>query len=124
MIAPNARSSYPAPYPAVAIPTCVFIPPITDPLGRNWDQPDMTDVTFDDTHVMLTQKQFDGLAEYSTTTPSGVYPGKCWKAQGLDWPKEHGGFPKPNGKWYLRWFGLCEDPNKCSNNGREIIIIN
>lgn len=117
----NVRSSYPAPFPAVAIPTCQFIPPITDPMGRHWRQPDMLDVTFDDTHVLLTQAQFDGLAEYSTTYPSGVYPGKCWKAQIAE--DLGGGKWRWTNIWKLRWFGLCEDPTKCSNNQREIIII-
>lgn len=123
MIAPSPRAIYPAPLLAVAIPTCAFIPPITDPLGRHWDQPDMTAVEFDDTHALLTQAQFDGLPEYTTTTPGGVYPGKCWKAQGLIWPERHGGFPKPTGKWYLRWYGESTiGPGFCSNHQREIII--
>lgn len=123
MIAPNPRTSYPAPHAAVVFTTGTFIPPITDPLGKHWRQPDMTAVDFDDTHVLLTQAQFDGLAEYSTTNPTGVYPGKCWKAQELTWPEPHGSFPKATGKWFLRWFGESTiGPGFCSNNHREIII--
>jgi hypothetical protein len=123
MIQTAARSIYRAPMFAAVIPTCAFIPPITDPQGRSWRQPDMATVEFDDTHVLLTQAQFDGLPEYSTTTPTGVYVGKCWKAQELIWPDRHGGFPKATGKWFLRWFGESEiGPGYCSNHQREIII--
>lgn len=120
MIAPNPRASYPAPHAAHLVPTCASIPPITDPQGRSWRQPDMTAVEFDDTHVLLTQAQFDGLAEYSTTTPSGVYPGKCWKAEVLEF---EGRGVRRTGKWLLRWFGESTiGPGYCSNHQREIII--
>lgn len=121
MIATTGRASHPAPMLAVVLTTCQFIPPITDPMGRSWRQPNMMDVEFDDTHALLTKAQFDGLAEYSTTTPTGVYPGKCWKVAGRE--RTTTGF-RLTGIWYLRWFGYCEDPNMCSNNQREIIIIN
>jgi hypothetical protein len=118
------RATYPAPALAVVHATCVFIPPITDPLGRSWRQPDLTDVTMDDTHVMLTKRQFDELADYSTTWPTGVYPGKCWKARMAE-DRIVGGqaFMAWSNVWMLRWFGECADPTMCSNNQREIIII-
>lgn len=118
------RATYPAPALAVVIPTCVFIPPITDPMGKSWRQPDLTDVTMDDTHVMLTKREFKELSDYSTTNPTGVYPGKCWKArqaeaviiggeQRLRWTDT----------WLLRWFGESEiGPGYCSNHHRIIII--
>jgi hypothetical protein len=119
------RSIYPAPAFAAAIPTAAFIPPITDPLGRHWDQPkDMCDVEFDDTHVLLTQAQFDGLADYSRSQPSGVYPGKCWKIRQcetvvIDGMKRL----RFTDKWSLCWFGKDETwPKYCTNNYREIII--
>lgn len=121
MIAPNPRTSYPAPHAAVILATCAFIPPITDPMGRSWRQPDMSEVTFDDTHALLTQAQFDGLAEYSTTNPSGVYPGKCWKAQVAE--NLGGGRYRWTDRWELRWWGESDiGPGFCSNNHREIII--
>ena len=105
----------------MVFPTAVSIPPITDPLGRHWRQPDMSDVEITSEHAMLTQRQFDGLPEYSTSQPSGVYPGKCWKAE--EFVRE-GNRARPTGRWFLRWFGICEDPKFCSNNQREIIFIN
>lgn len=56
------------------------IPEMTDPLGKYWHQPkDIREAPMDDKLVLLTPRQFDGLNEYSTSLPSGVYPGKCWK---------------------------------------------
>jgi hypothetical protein len=123
MIRPNAPAIYPCPHGATVIPTRESIPPITDPMGRHWQQPDLTSLDISGDTVELTQREFDALMEYSTTLPSGVYPGKCWKAEGMDWPKG-GGFPKATGIWYLRWFGECDDPKKCSNNQRVIRFIN
>lgn len=120
------RATYPAPHAAAAVPTCTFIPQMTDPLGRYWRQPeDMTEVEFDDKHALLTQAQFDGLSEYSTTTPSGVYPGKCWKGQMSMALKKDGKVVGTalTDRWLLRWYGICEDPKMCSVNSREIIIL-
>jgi len=120
------RDSYPAPMGAVVLSTGTFIPPITDPMGKHWRQPDMTDVEFDDTHAILTQAQFDGLPEYSTTTPGGVYPGKCWKSQQWEWVPVAGGMRERcwTDKWNLCWFGESElGPGYCSNKHREIIIL-
>jgi len=89
------------------------IPPITDPLGKHWNQPEtMPNLDVMGTHALLSKSEFEGLAEYSTTRPSGVYPGKCWKADG--------------GKsgWHLCWFGEVPDkPDLCANNSLPIIIV-
>ncbi|KGP01105.1 hypothetical protein JT27_15005 [Alcaligenes faecalis] len=89
-----------------------MIPPITDPLGRHWSQPDPAGFLLDDTHAVMTQRQFDSLADYSRSMPTGVYPGKCWKAVMSD------------GRSYLRWYGIVEGRDDlCSNNQREILIV-
>lgn len=85
------------------------VPPITEPMGKYWKQPDPNGMAFDDQQVLMTQKDFDALLEYSSSKPSGVYPGKMWKCLS-------------GGYWYLRWFGLSEDPTMCSNHYREILI--
>lgn len=114
------RASYPAPMFAVVLATSI-IPPITDPMGAHWRQPDTENFVIDDTHVIMSQRDFDMLAEYSTTTPSGVYVGKCWKAQ--DFERLPGGKWRWIEEWNLRWYGTCEDPNLVSNHQRKIIII-
>jgi hypothetical protein len=100
--------------------TAEAIPPITDPLGRHWRQPDMTQVEITSEHARLTQAQFDSLSDYSTSYPSGVYHGKCWKAQGTE--TLDGGRWRWTGTWFLRWYDHHEDPKKCSIKQREIII--
>lgn len=105
---------------AAVLATAEAIPPITEPMGRSWRQPDMTQVEITSEHARLTKAQFDALPEYSTSYPSGVYPGKCWKAQKAE--DLGGGRWRWTDTWLLRWFGECEDPTKCSNHQREIII--
>lgn len=95
------------------------IPPITDPMGKRWRQPDPAEIEIDCTHALMSQKTFDALPEYSCTFPTGVYPGKMWKRFDGLFDKKC----KPEDrKWILMWFGECEDPTMCSNNFREILI--
>jgi hypothetical protein len=97
------------------------IPPMTDPMGLHWRQPDPALILTDDTHALMSQTTFDKLSEYSCTTPSGCYPGKMWKRHdGLYDPK-----CKPEDRcWYLAWYGVSEKgPDWCSNNYRQVIIM-
>ncbi len=89
------------------------IPPIVDEMGRNWDQPRVDDIALDDRYALMSKYSFNQLAEYSWSTPTGVYPGKMWKAY------------DPNcGEWYLCWFGIVPENLKvCSNNSRAIIVV-
>jgi hypothetical protein len=67
---------------------------------------------FDD-HVEMTQRDVDRLDEYSTSVPTGVYLGKCWKAV------------FPDGVW-LRWYGWPSKEAKAgmaSINSRRIKIV-
>lgn len=86
-----------------------IIPPITDRLGAHWRQPTLDQVLIDDTHAVVDRAAFAKLAEYSTTLPSAVYPGKMWRARicGVD---------------YLRWFG-DGGPDWCTNNQRVLLIV-
>lgn len=87
-----------------------IIPPMTDPMGKHWRQPNPANFAIDSTHALMTQDEFDSLGEYSTSTPSGVYPGKCWKSELA-------------GVWYLRWYGLDDgDPRGLPTPWREILI--
>ena len=75
--------------------TYAAIPPMVDPLGQHWRQPiDIRLAPMDNTHVLLTQQQVDGLSDYSYSYPSGTYDGKCWKREGeecrcLCWYQPH-----------------------------------
>lgn len=118
----NPSAIYRPPLGAAVLPTCTTIPPITDPMGKHWRQPDLTKLDIGAERVHLTQQEFDGLLEYSTSMPSGVYPGKCWKAEEL--VMDSRGRLKTTGNWFLRWFGESDDPRLCTNNQRIITFIN
>lgn len=85
------------------------VPPMDHPYGKSWPQPDPEEMLFDSKHVLMIQRHFDQLLDYSRSQPSGVYEGKMWREGG-------------NGKWWLRWFGKSENPGMCSNHVREILI--
>ena len=87
------------------------IPPMTDPLGRHWDQPaNIRQAPMDDTHVLLTMRQIDGLLDYSRSYPSGTYDGKCWKREGEDC-------------WYLCWYKPHPVPGKIGIGFRTILEV-
>lgn len=86
------------------------IPPMTDPMGAYWKQPDAQQFAIDDNVALMYQRDFEALHDYSASTPSGVYPGKCWKSQF-------------GGVWYLRWYGADDgDPRGLPTYTRQIIV--
>lgn len=86
------------------------IPPITEPLGRYWEQPDRALILIDAHHAVMDAAAFAQLLEYSCSKPTAVYEGKMWKAQF-------------DGVWYLRWFGTSCRPGYVSNNARVILLL-
>lgn len=94
--------------------------PMEDPMGSGWSQPARHLITVDDRCALMTMATFESLAEYSTTTPSGVYSGKMWRCRS----------PWNRSEWLLRWFGECAKPecpgpacgNYVSNHSRVIIL--
>lgn len=93
------------------VPVKNVIPPITDPMGKYWEQPAVSELTIDDTHALMSKESFDRLSDYSRSQPTGCYPGKMWKI-GDD-----------KGNWVLVWFGYSEKGHDwCSNNYRKILI--
>jgi hypothetical protein len=97
------------------------IPPITDPLGQNWVQPERSRIHIDERYARMDRATFDRLPEYSATRPTGVYPGKMWKRH--DGAFDHK-FLREGGKpvWLLCWYGESDKPGYCSNHHREILI--
>ncbi len=98
------------------------IPPITDPMGRSWNQPDRREILIDDTHAIMTRRTFDALKTYSASNPSGVYEGKMWKRHNGAFDHEflaRGGKPE----WLLVWYGKSLiGPGYVSNNYRKILL--
>lgn len=87
------------------------IPAMTDPMGRYWEQPDRSEILIDAEVALMERSTFERLHDYSHSQPTGVYPGKMWRAGSGD-------------KWFLRWFGFSEKgPAWCSNNARRIVIL-
>ncbi len=86
------------------------IPAMTNSLGRYWNQPRAEDILIDDAYAAMSNETFKKLREYSCTIPSGVYEGKMWKAY-------------YSGEWYLRWYDVSENPERCSIRERLIVIV-
>jgi hypothetical protein len=76
-----------------------FVPEITDPLGKYWDQPPREVILMDDKHAILPERH--NLHEYNHTIPTGTYSGKMWLQR---WKKQ----------LFLVWYGAIE--------GKEILI--
>lgn len=60
-------------------PTDHPIPPMTDPLGKFWGQPERSEIVVDGTHAMMTERTCARLNRYDHSLPSGVYAGKMWR---------------------------------------------
>jgi hypothetical protein len=93
-----------------------IIPPITDPLGRYWEQPDLNDIEIITDFALMTEDTLQKLHTYSTTLPSGTYDGKVWKSE----IKDVGGWA---GKYKLNWFHPNDDPKQISISRREIKVL-
>ena len=93
------------------------IPEITDEQGQYWTAPARERIQFVGTaktglYAIMSQRDFDMLLEYNTTTPSGVYVGKMWKKQIGD-------------RYALKWYYKCDnDPDCCSIKSRVIVVLN
>ena len=103
----------------------IQIPEMTDPLGRYWNQPrDIRSAPISDTEILITRRQFDELAEYSTSMPTGAYEGKCWKRQEYE-RVGHGENMRLRytGRWHLGFYGHSDKPGYVSNNWRLIHVV-
>ncbi len=90
------------------------IPPITNPLGQYWEQPDQAQWLFDDTHVVIPACDLRKLESYDCTMPSGVYEGKMWQR------REH---KCVGGRHLLVWYGSHPEPGTCGIYFREILAV-
>lgn len=90
---------------------------MTDPLSRNWKQPDSSNMLFDDRFVVMTEETFKKLKEYSCSIPSGKYQGKMWKCNS-NWGTDDFSC------WVLKWY---EDHETSSNllhiRSRYILVV-
>ena len=86
------------------------IPMRTDPLRDHWDQPSHSDLFFTEEEVIVSRWAFNVLKEYSSTIPSGAYPGKMWKCH-------------YDGQWELCWFGIHLTDDKLVTINRMPLIV-
>ncbi len=82
------------------------IPPMTDPLGRHWDQPARERILVDETHAVMDEATAARLSRYDRSVPSGVYAGKMWRR--MNW---------------LCWFVDGPGPKECTIVSREILVL-
>lgn len=102
-----------------------LVPPITHEMGRHWDQPERQHIVIDrQGRALVPRRVFERLAEYSSSLPSGVYEGKMWKRHELVAVDDYGSLrPVVPDRWWLCWYGSGNDPNKCTVNRREILLL-
>ena len=55
-----------------------------DDIRRRSNSGSYPPICLNDEHFLISKADFDALPEYSTSKPTGVYDGKCWKAKGKD----------------------------------------
>lgn len=104
-------------------PGTQVVPAIELDLGRNWPQPTRDSLNFHmapeneknpglkPKAVYMTKRTMEELQEYSSTTPTGVYPGKMWRGHWDD-------------TWYLLWFSeVKSDPNMCQVHSCPILLL-
>ncbi len=92
-----------------------IIPNITNKLGSYWFQPERKNILINENYAFMSEQTFKGLNEYSTSVPSGVYPGKMWRAD-----------TRLNG-WLLCWYGSVKSDKYgtyCDIKKRTIQLMN
>ncbi len=81
------------------------IPPITDPFGESWRQPDRAKILIDRDVAVMSEESFEQLFNYETSVPTGVYVGKMWRRGRI-----------------LCWYDLSDKGKKfCSTKIKRII---
>lgn len=90
----------------------IEIPPITDPLGKYWDQPSQEEILVDENHAVMTPATMSKLSNYGHTNPTGCYAGKMWRRA-------------PNSKepGLFCWMSPDPDPGYIQINVRPILLV-
>lgn len=89
--------------------------------GKHWEQPPRHKILVDERFAVMCKADFERLAEYSGSQPSGVYEGKMWRRFDGSYDLaflEAGGKPT----WLLCWFAPDLDPAKCRTITRKILL--
>lgn len=94
--------------------------PKIEPMYGRCEQPASSRLLVDSEFACMFTVDFNSLAEYSCSTPTGAYVGKMWR--------RHDGAFDPHcapedRRWLLVWYGKHEDSNKVSINYRKIVLV-
>ena len=81
------------------------VPPITNPMGRHWDQPDANEIIFHEHHVRMRRMTWEALPEYLVSRPSGVYVGKMWRS-----------------RKHLHWYGPSDKPDEVLTHSMPAMV--
>lgn len=82
-----------------------------------WRQPNRDEICVSDDTAIMSISAYNKLYEYSSTVPTGVYPGKMWRCVDRDRLNDGQVFQE-----YLCWYGYV-DGDTCSINSRKLIIM-
>ena len=89
------------------------IPTLPYEMADLWHQPSREAIRIEGDQAFMTRKTLKYLKEYSTSFPTGVYPGKMWKRRS----NEHD-------EWLLCWYGISNrGPEYCSNECRKVVLV-
>jgi len=90
-------------------PADTIIPPMTDPLCAHWEQPALERILLSPREASMTFADFERLAEYSASIPTGTYLGKMWRS-------------RRRNEWFLHWYDVDPDPKMLAIPSRRIVI--
>lgn len=77
------------------------IPPMTDPLGKYWEQPSLDEISFSLIYAWMTPATFEKIKHYQTSYPTGVYAGKMWKLTAI--------IGRAKQEWLLMYYDIAEN---------------
>jgi hypothetical protein len=90
------------------------IPKIVHPLGKYWDQPDLSEIEVYANCALMTKTTFRKLQFYDCSYPTGRYEGKMWGRT-----ERKGGIVRH----YLVWYGIDPEPGHVTLSYRKIFFI-
>lgn len=106
-----------------------MIPPMIEPLGKHWQQPDPKDIELTEKTATMSEETFNRLLNYSSTFPTGTYVGKMWKRGGGRTEEQElleyaapGYLEEVPPNWWLCWYADHPEPGQIAIHYREIVL--
>lgn len=96
-----------------------IIPPMTDPLGKYWEQPELSKIKIaGNVEALMTRATFKEIKDYTASRPTGLYVGKMWRRN--EAYKENGVF---SDNWMLYYCDHHNDPGYVSIRAIKIFLL-